>query len=316
MELLKILASLLGGGLAGAFFNEWLRRRSSRLQSIPLIERVNRRVDPKLEGFTLARVGGSDGRDLEEVKNVREYQFTLRNSSTIHLQDVEIQFEFPTEDIDGWASRPALSKTAPLPVESSLASPWKKGFRWRIPHLPSSDSIEFSFKAVNPPTANYEVALFNADRVVIERSEREPTARRSEHLIPLTRSLLLLLAIIAFMVPITDLLLPGRASELTPVDGADCALTVVSSYEKFVPSSWPFGGPWRITDEVTNIGDQVCPIQSDRLAQTVVLLAPKAAQRKTTYSTFRPKLVAHAFRSGTEQGGATIAVRLYDPVGK
>ncbi len=150
----------------------------SKLQSIPLIERVNRLVNPKLEGFTLARmVGDAQNPRLEEVRNVREYQLTLRNTTTIHLQDVQIQFEFPTEDVEGWASRPALSKAAPLLLESTPTSPWKKSFRWLVPHLPSSDSIEFGFKAVNPGSADYEVALYKVDRVVIERSRGEPAGK-------------------------------------------------------------------------------------------------------------------------------------------
>jgi hypothetical protein len=54
LELAKILASLLGGGLAGAFLNELLRRRREKVQRVQLIERVNRPVSA-LEGFTVAR---------------------------------------------------------------------------------------------------------------------------------------------------------------------------------------------------------------------------------------------------------------------
>jgi len=42
LELIKILASFLGGGLAGAVINEWFRRRREGVQRIQLIERVNR----------------------------------------------------------------------------------------------------------------------------------------------------------------------------------------------------------------------------------------------------------------------------------
>src|SRR5437870_657045 len=63
---------------------------SAAFPPIPLIERVNRLVSPELKGFALARVtGGPDNRELEEIKNVREYQLTLRNTSPIHLQNVE-----------------------------------------------------------------------------------------------------------------------------------------------------------------------------------------------------------------------------------
>ena len=82
-EVSTILVSLAGGGAAGALLNEWFRRRRDRVQSIPLIERVNRLISPELKGFTLARVvGSSTNRGLEEVKNLREYQLTIRNTST------------------------------------------------------------------------------------------------------------------------------------------------------------------------------------------------------------------------------------------
>ena len=140
-EILKIVLPFLGGGLTGALLNEWFRRRSGKLQSIPLIERVNRRVSPELEGFTLAPViGDPRNQQLEEVENVREYQLTLRNTATIHLQNVEIQFEFPTEDIEGWVSRPALSKTAPIPIEAVVTPNLGRGasggeFRICLPRI-------------------------------------------------------------------------------------------------------------------------------------------------------------------------------------
>ena len=181
LELLKIALSLLGGGLAGALLNEWIRRRSNRLQPIPLIERVNRLISPELDGFTLARVAGdAQNPKLEKIENVREYQLTLRNTAAIHLQDIEIQFEFPTEDVESWASRPALSKTVPIATTAVVTEPWKRGFRWKIPRLPSSDSIEFTFRAVNPPSEAYEVSLYGTDRVIIAKSKGEPALREAE----------------------------------------------------------------------------------------------------------------------------------------
>src|SRR5205807_8399098 len=108
IEALKIVAALLGGGLTGALLNRWFQSRDRRLQRIPLIERVNRIVSHQLQGITLARKVGNDSTHLEELNSLREYQLTLRNTSTIHLQDVEIQFEFPTEDSQAWASRTVL----------------------------------------------------------------------------------------------------------------------------------------------------------------------------------------------------------------
>jgi hypothetical protein len=59
LEVIKLVASVLGGGAAGAFLNEWFRRRKGKVQTVPLIERVNRSVSPDLEGITLARHVGT-----------------------------------------------------------------------------------------------------------------------------------------------------------------------------------------------------------------------------------------------------------------
>jgi hypothetical protein len=90
LELIKILASFIGGGLAGAVFNEWFRRRREKVQRIQLVERVNRLIDP-IEGFTLARVTSEGDGELREVRDLREYQLTMRNSTSTHLQNADVQ---------------------------------------------------------------------------------------------------------------------------------------------------------------------------------------------------------------------------------
>jgi hypothetical protein len=54
LELTKLLAAVLCGGLAGAIITEWFRRRREKVQRVQLIEHVNRPVSA-LEGFTVAR---------------------------------------------------------------------------------------------------------------------------------------------------------------------------------------------------------------------------------------------------------------------
>jgi|SRR5580700_1199864 hypothetical protein len=318
LEIFKVVLPFIGGGLAGAFLNEWFRRKNSRLQSIPLIERVNRLVDPKLEGFTLARVAGDAGvQRLEEVKNVREYQLTLRNTASVHLQDVEIQFEFPTEDIVGWASRPALSKTAPVSVEPVVTIPWKKGFRWRIPHLPSSDSIEFGFKAVNPLTADYEVALYKSERVVIERSKGEPAGkeRRREALarIELVVTFATLTALVSGTLALISV---GSESKVTLVNEGGCMLTIQSTYERFPPgrsTTWPWGGgPWRVFDTVTNIGTQPCVVQSDALWALPRMAAPGSGLSQEVYSASKPRLVDRDLDVGLDNPTSKAKVQLYE----
>jgi hypothetical protein len=82
MEILKLLAGVIFGGVAGQALAEYLRRRSGRIKTIPLIERVNRGFSPSLKGITLARYIEGDTTRLEALKHLREYQLTLRNTSS------------------------------------------------------------------------------------------------------------------------------------------------------------------------------------------------------------------------------------------
>ena len=80
LEIAKLGASVIGGGLAGAILNAWLHNRRSRVQYIPLIERANRLASPELQGIILARViATTPTRQIEELRNLREYQLTMRN---------------------------------------------------------------------------------------------------------------------------------------------------------------------------------------------------------------------------------------------
>jgi hypothetical protein len=160
IELVKILASILGGGLAGALINELFRRRREKVQRVQLIERVNRPVSA-LEGFTVARPSGAGGA-LVEVKDLREYQLTLRNSTSTHLVDVEVLFGFPASDVQALVSLPAMSRT-PLVVKPVTATRGSTGFRWAIPNFPAGDSVEFTFRVVAASSDKYEVALYNVE---------------------------------------------------------------------------------------------------------------------------------------------------------
>ncbi len=318
LDFLKIVLPFIGGGLAGVLLNEWFRRRSAKLQSIPLIERVNRLVSPELKGFTLARITGDTlNPKLEEIRNVREYQLTLRNTTSIHLQETEIQFEFPCDDVEAWASRPLLSKTAPIPVEAVVAAPWKKGFRWRIPHLPSTDSIQFSFKAVNPPSADYEVALYKTDRVVVEKSAGEPAEKMSGPPWPIRHAAKvgIIVAAVGAALGIATLVFPDQDSRATSVNDAGCTLMVVSSYERFPskPNALPWtGGPWQISHRIFNAGIKKCLVASDRLETTPVVIPPGDAVSRAVYSVPRPKIVAHDFFFGEDAPMGKARVEFYE----
>jgi len=174
-QVVPLLVALLGGGAMGALITEWFRRRRARTSAIPLIERVNRNpVASELKGIKLFRLSTDPDGPPIEIKNIREYQLTLRNSSSRDLRGAEIQFEFSSEDVEPWVSRPALSKTALKRVEGVPTEPWKKAMRWQIPQFPPKDSIEFNFQVVDPVTEKYEVALYNADNIVLRRNEGEP----------------------------------------------------------------------------------------------------------------------------------------------
>jgi hypothetical protein len=296
VEILKVVLLFLGGGLVGALLTEWFRRRGSRLQVIPLIERVNRLVEPKLQGFTLARLTGDVAHPLEQVRSLREYQLALHNTSSVHLQDVEIQFDFPITDVEGWASRPALSRTPPVPLEVAPPEPWKHSFRWRIPQLPSTDWIEFNFKAVNPPSENYEASLYGADRVVIEKSKGEPyegAAWNGKQRL-LSTALLASLGLAATLGAALGILSPHEGGHSTTFAGDGCSITVMSSYSRLSESdqiAWPWSpGPWQVSDRLVNVGSETCVIESAQFAPSPKPVPPGNDLIQIVYTIARPRL--------------------------
>ena len=161
VQIVALLFALLGGGAMGALITERFRRRRGRTRAIPVIERVNRNpVASELRGIKLFRVPAKPGEAPVEINNVREYQLTLRNTSDKDLRGAEIQFEFSSEDVEPWVSRPVLSKAALKRMEGAPSEPWKKALRWQVPQFPPGDSIEFSFQVVDPATEEYEVARY------------------------------------------------------------------------------------------------------------------------------------------------------------
>src|SRR5258708_12918918 len=97
LEIAKIVGAFCFGGLAGAVLTEWFRKKSGRLQRIPLIERANRIVSNELRGIKLARAIPGSSTQLEEISNLLEYHPTLRNTPPVHLPAVEIHLIFPPQ---------------------------------------------------------------------------------------------------------------------------------------------------------------------------------------------------------------------------
>jgi hypothetical protein len=177
---------------------------------------------------------------------------------------VEIQFEFPVEDIQAWASRPSLSKTALVLVEGQASEPWKRAFRWRIPHLPSGDSVEFTFRSVDSPSGDYEVALYNSDLVIVEKVIGEPAPPKRRIDLPGVIFLASVITVaIATVVGLSvGFLVSPTGEELSSVSQAGCELRIASYYDRFGNG---FRSPFRIKYSVFNIGSQGCVVQSAQL---------------------------------------------------
>jgi len=277
-----------------------------------------------VQGYVLARTKGKgQSRELEEVRGVREYQFTLRNTSTIHLHDAEIQFEFPTEDVDAWAERPIRSKTTPVLINAQISGEWKRGFRWRIPEFPSSDSIEFTFRAVNPPYRKneYEVALYNSPQVVIERTNREPTDISGIASVfrrfPLWAALPIL-SLCFLAVEISAWVASPTGDKSTAVNLAGCSLYVETSSSHvdlhFLEFMMQFGqnGPFHIETSVLNTGSQKCFIQFEGQTGPSKPLDPgKTDYLLSFYTDDKPKLVPRTIGFGLSGATNQTAVNVY-----
>jgi hypothetical protein len=322
-ETIKWVLTLASGGAVGAIITYLLRRRSERLQAIPLIERVNRLIDPNLQGYVLARTKGEgQNRELEEVHRVREYQFTLRNTSTIHLHDAEIQFEFPAEDAEAWAERPARSKTTPILVNAQISGEWERGFRWRIPEFPSSDSMEFTFRVVNPPNSKneYEVALYNSPQVVIERTNREPPQRRAFAAFREDfRALILPIFLLSFLaVEVIAMIASPTGHRSTTVNSGGCSLFIETSSShvdlRFIQFFVEFGqhGPFLLDTSVLNTGSQKCFVQFE--GQTVPTDTVDSGSTEylwKSYTNDRPKLVPRTILFGLSGPTNKTVVNVY-----
>jgi hypothetical protein len=181
---------------------------------------------------------------------------------------VEIQFEFPEDDVQEYASpRTTLSKTALLKLDAlpTDATAFPTVFRWRIPHLPSGDSVEFTFQAVNPQSESYVVALYNSDRVIVERVEGEPAPTKKPDHGKTLLIILLFFGLGVFLVVvekgIDSRLGYGANDSLTVVKEAGCDLRVVSSFDRYEP---PDSTTRIIRHRIFNAG-QNCVVKSDQL---------------------------------------------------
>lgn len=298
----------MGGGLAGSALTILYNRRLGRLQRILLIERVNELVAPGLEGITLARRHGgydSHSTQLEPVKDVREYQLTLRNSSNTHLRDVEIQFEFADEDVIARTQRPFLSKTPLEPVDAAPAEPWKKAFRWRIPHFPVGDSVEFTFQAVESSTGDYEAVLYNADRVIVQKVAGEPARTEATFSLSAFAAALLIGFLVSLFVywrvaanrsTATSDQNPPVAFQKFRIAPNGCMLTVTSTYKEYQQGN---NAVFYVRTDIDNDGEQPCTIQVGNEGQPFGIRPGDTRTWRSTVNE-RPKLADKEIFAGSD----------------
>jgi hypothetical protein len=308
LDYLKVLVPLLGGGVVGALINEWFRRRSARVQIIPLIVRMNRRVSADIAGFTLARLTGPSSAP-EVIDAVREFQFTLKNTSSVHLQNAEIQFEFPSGEVQALAERPVLSNTPLLPINCDGNDANRSTFRWIIPQFPATDSIDFTFRAVNAESGEFNVSLYKSERVVVKASTKEPSAS-SSFSFPSFKFFFAVLTTALGVLGALSAIIFATSSSINYVNEGGCSLSVSSYYDPFNPNGWPWTGPWRISQHITNLGNVGCTIQ---IASRSIVVDAGHDTTTLSFSNKRPILIDQAVIVGIGNTTTKVKAKLYAP---
>lgn len=314
-DIFQWVAIFGGGGIFATLVQNWLEKRRKRLYSIPLIERVNRLIKPDIQGIVLARVK-SNGKDrtLEEIENVREYQLTLLNTSPVHLHDSEIQFEFPSRDVEKIVERPALSRTAliPMATEDSISS--GTVFRWRIPEFFSGDSMEFTFRAIAPASDRYEAFLSNGGQVRIEITKGEPRKKTSyQKMIPSALGSLVALAIsFAFFLALYWAFPMLDESKATTIDWGGCSLDVKSRSEQVNSAPFNHSGPFELNAYILNTGTQKCFVRFEGQSGNTAPIAPgDEITVFNYYANKRPQLTNRVMLFGPNQPTNRATVTLY-----
>ncbi len=318
MDILRLLVPILGVGSCVALITAWVQYRRAKTRAIPLIERVNRLVSSELKGFVLARfVPEGEGGHLEAVQRVREYQLTLRNTSPIHLHNAEIQFDFPSKEIEGLAERPARSKTTPTPIEvaKKISEPRQGASRWCIPEFPPDDSIEFTFRAVDPSTDDYEVALYNCGRVVIEKSKGEPKAKYTgfgAKISGVLASAFVLAYLAEIVIFVSNSASNPTVHQATVVDWAGCSLNVVTDAGQVNFKAFSQSGPWSLYSHILNLGTRKCFIKWESSSGYPITIYPGTSVTLVSeYTKEKPKLTPVGLLFGPDGPNNKATVMLY-----
>jgi len=297
-------------GLASGLLVEWMRRRAARIQIIPLVVRMNRLVQADIAGFTLARVTGP-GSPPEIITDLREYQFTLKNTSNVHLQDAEIQFEFPAQEVQALTERPTRSNTSLVQITCDPPGDTSV-FRWRIPQFPATDSVDFTFRAIKATSDKFEVSLYKSDRVVVRSSIGEPSSDVNNVLLHVGSGFATVLAMAFIGASIGAFFSSGYDSSTQVVTQAGCTLKVSSTvFASHTHAFWPASGPWEITHSIENFGAGDCTINDPALFPNVDI-APGRAASARVLSIDKPKLADRDVMLGNKATAMQAAnIRLY-----
>jgi hypothetical protein len=241
-------------------WNTWLGRRRVELL---LIERTNRlEADPKVNGITLARVVKfSDPRQLEEIKQLYEYRLKLHNTSSLQIEDAEIQFDFPSTVVVPTVSRTAKGQLQLEEVDSPVRDPnYAKALRWKIPSLYHGDSVDFTFRVVDPASENYAVALYKSKATLKKQGPEQASNAYKIATLVLAASMFGVLA---------TLVIPGSGSTgWQEITAGGCTVDVLSTFQQyqsdFRSRISPWRGPWLIHHEFYNPGPN-CIVTSPML---------------------------------------------------
>lgn len=200
---------------------------------------------------------------LEEVKNLREYQ-------TSRL----------TRSISG--------------IDCTL-------LRLRRNH--SGDSVEFTFRAVDPSSESYEAALYRSEGVIFERIVGEPPPKKGQTFpIVVVLSAFLLGALMIWLIS-TGRLQSTSGEKLTRIKLAGCDLRVVSLFDVY---GRDFYSPWRIKHRVFDVGTEDCVIQSEKMnLASPVTVKPGEALERESISESAPKLVDIEISVGATRNSLT-----------
>jgi hypothetical protein len=166
-------------------------------------------------------------------------------------------------------------------------------------HLPSGDSVEFTFRAVDPASDLYAVALYKSNQIIVERvvGEPAPKTRLGDGL-----KIFLLCVLVACVLSTAFWKLGIRpisssGEKLTTVKSAGCDLRVVSFYDRYGQN---LDSPWRIKHRIFNAGTESCVVQSEQLdASGPFTIGPGAIFEREIITEHAPYLADFEVSVGT-----------------